>query len=159
MPTATVRVQGDLATGPRRATLSCDGVGTLTLPWWPSDFELSGLAPAYTQQNRPGRAPLLLRETDTLPAIRMTFTLGTSPEVSADAEASLLSKMAKAKQPTTLTLASRGRGKFRITELSMVEADWTSAGATSLYEVDMTLTRISDAALPIGPVKGKKPKK
>ncbi len=156
MPLATVRVVGTLADGPRRAVLACEGVGTLNLPWWPSDFEVSGLAPAYTQQTRPGRAPLLLRETDTLPEIRMSFTLGTAPEVSADVEASLLSRMAKAKQPVTLTLAARGRGKFRITELTFVEVDWTSLGSTSVYDVDMTLTRVSDAVIPIGPVKGKK---
>lgn len=160
MPLASVRVQGQVASGPRHAELSCKGVGTLKLPWWPSDIENSGLGPLYTEQNRPGRAPLLLRDSRALPVIRVAFTLGKAPEDSVESDIALLRKMANGTRvPVTLTLAGVSRKDYRITDLSIAERDWTSTGAVSVADVDMTLTKVSDGAAPIGPVKGKKPKK
>lgn len=159
MPLATVRVQGVVSSGPRRAVLSCKGVGTLTLPWWPSDIESRALSPVYAQQPRPGRVPLLLREARSLPEIRVAFTLGKQPEDSVDSDLSLLEAMANSRVPVTLTLAARDRANYRITDLSVVERDWTSKGSVSVADVDLTLTKVSDATAPIGPVKGKKPKK
>jgi hypothetical protein len=159
MTLATVTVRGEIAAGPRHAELSCKGVGTLRLPWWPSDIESSGIAPVYAQQTRPGRSPLLLRESQSLPVQRLAFTLGTSPESSAEADVALLRKMATAKVPVTLTLGGQSRKDYRITELSIVETDWTSTGAVAVAEVDLTMTKVSDAVAPIGPVKGKKPRK
>jgi hypothetical protein len=159
MPLASATVQGEIAAGPRHAELSCNGVGTLRFPWWPSDIESSGLSPVYAQQGRPGRTPLLLRESRSLPVIRIAFTLGTSPESSAESDVALLSKMANARVPVSLSLGGQSRKDYRITELSIVETDWTSTGAVAVADVDLTLTKVSDAVAPIGPVKGKKPRK
>lgn len=159
MPTAIVRVQGELAAGNRKAMLECKGVGTLRLPWWPSDIENGALSPVYAQQSRPGRTPLLLRESRSLPTIRIAFTLGKQPETSTEADIALLRKMANAKVPVTLVLGGAKRPNWRISDLTIAETDWTSTGSIAVAEVDLTLTKVSDAVAPIGPVKGKKPKK
>lgn len=156
---ATVRVSGYAGKVTRQMRITAPTVGTVVLPWWPDDISLDGLAGIYETQDRPGRAPLLLRSADPLPELRVgcivsTKNMGAPGNVSKTLIA--LRRMAVVKKPVTVKLASRS-GRYRFTELGITELEWDRNGQPSSAEVSMTFTRESDAAIPVGPIR--KPKR
>jgi hypothetical protein len=151
--TATIRGQEPPAQS--KVRLQIPGLA-VTLPWWPSGIEWEDLADTWTQQGRPGRLPLLLRTSRTLPTLRMDFTLGTDFQVSTEATLEGLRKMAASKKPIAVWLGSLDRGQWRITDFSVSEREWAENGQASIADVGLALTRLSNAAIPIGPVKGRR---
>jgi hypothetical protein len=136
-----------------RARLVCPGVGTLELPWWPDEVESSGLAAGYAETARPGRAPLLRRASDPLPATRITFTVsGTGLSQSAVQWTDLVRTLAAAKPVVQLLLGRSDRGAFRVVDASIVEREWAPNGDPAVADVTLELRSASDAAIPVGPV-------
>lgn len=156
----TVRVEGYASDVNRQVRLQAPAVGTVVLPWWPDEVAEANLAGVYEEQLRPGRTPLLLRSGDPLPEVRIGCIISTT---SADAPGNVenvlaaLRKMATAKKPVTMKLASRS-ARYRVTDLGITELDWDTQGRASSAEVSLTLLSASDAAVPVGPIK-KKPKR
>ncbi len=159
---ATIRVPGYTATATRQARLYAQGVGTVVLPWWPDEIAHAAIAPLYETQDRPGRAPLLLRSGDSLAEVRIGCLISTTTaEINGVGNVSAvlngLRAAAQSKKPVNLRLASR-KSQYRVTDLGITELDWDDKGQPISAEVSMTLTSASDAAVPVGPIK-KKPKR
>ena len=156
----TIRVPGYESDLGRQVQISAPVLGTVVLPWWPDEIADSNLAGVYETQDRPGRAPLLLRSGDPLPELRIGCIVSTSNTGQTGNVAALLAglrRLALAKKPVTVKLASRS-APYRMTDLGITELDWDSDGQPSSAEVSLTLTSASDAVVPVGPIK-KKPKR
>jgi len=155
MATVTAVIRGQQPTAQAKVRLEIAGL-VITLPWWPGAIEWEDLADTWTQQNRPGRDPLLLRSSRRLPTVRMDVTLGTDYRVSTDGTIQGLRTMARSKKPIALWLGSVNRGSWRLTDLTVDEREWAGDGSASLADVEIILTKLSDAAIAIGPVKGRR---
>lgn len=154
MASVATAVPGRVGSVDGRARLLCGTLEPLILPWWPDEVETSGMAAGYAEDPRPGRTPVLTRSADPLATFRMPFTLsGPTLQDSVLAEVTLLERYAAAKPVVQVMFGRFNRGHWRVTEASMVEKAWTSAGEPAEVDVTLTLRRASDAAIPIGPVK------
>lgn len=159
MADVRVAVPAPVAADPaRQARLICAG-DTVILPWWPDEVAWNQMAYTWNEQTRPGRAPLLLLESQTLPEIQLGFVLAYRPtNFVSDAQniqptLNTLRKMATSKKPAQLVLASRETGRWRVTDFSYTELDWAPDGSPIRAEVSLTLKRAQDAAAPVGPVR------
>lgn len=155
MATVTAIIRGQEPPARSRARLQIPGT-VVTLPWWPSGIAWEDLADTWTQQNRPGRDPLLLRNSRNLATLRIDATIGTDYREPVSQMIQDLRKIARSKKPVTLWLGNVARGEWRVTDLAVTERDWTSNGSASVADVEIILTRLSNAAIPIGPVKGRR---
>jgi hypothetical protein len=135
------------------AVLHCPGMDTVTLPWWPDDVADAKLAAAWTQLERPGRAPLLLRAGRQLAERTISYT-ARHRDFDAPVARHLdrLVAMAASTTPITLMLASTDAGAWHITDLSWTVVNHSRAGEIAVAEVSMTLTRASDGGVKVGPV-------
>lgn len=153
------KIPGKVISENQRARLICPGVGTLTLPWWPSEVEGSGWAANWAETERPGRAPLLTRASDPLPSVRLAFTLRTgSVTESIQDDLDMVQELSAAKPVIQLMLGQSNRGQWRITDAGANEVDWAANGEPSVADVIITMREASDASIPVGPIK-KKPKR
>lgn len=171
--TATVRAAGAL--DQRQIKLTADRIGTVVLPWWPDEIAWSGMAATYEEQARPGRLPLLLRSGAGLQELRIGTVvrprdLGGERAVSSDGAASArsgeslspaissildtLRLMSRAVKPVTVSIAGRS-GSYRITDLGITELEWSTEGSPLVAEISLTLLQASEAAVPVGPIRGK----
>lgn len=163
MPTVTLPAAG----APRAAAharLVAGGL-VLDLPWWPSTITASGEPPKWNEIERPGRKPLLIRQAEGLAERRVSMVIATrsadgrnatSVENSCQATLNTIAKIASHLQPASLILGARNTGRWRITDMSVTELEWTSTGDVSRAEVSLTLKAASDAEVPIGPIKKRK---
>jgi len=141
-----------------KARLVAGGL-SVTLPWWPTDIGWDSLASNWTEQNRPGRDPLLLRESQTLPEITIGCIVANADSTYVGDGGSVLTtlsaidSMAIGDEAVQLILASRATGRWRITNFSFTELEHDTAGNPTRAEVALTLKRAEDVAAPIGPVK------
>jgi hypothetical protein len=152
-----IRVPGYASPIKRQVRLAAPNVGTVVLPWWPDEIATTNLASVYETQERPGRAPLLLRSGDSLPEVRIGCIVATSiaPQQSnVNNVLNALKKMARVRKPVTLRIASRS-DRYRITDLGITELDWDGQGRPVNAEVSVTLVVSSNAAIPVGPIKRK----
>ncbi len=151
-----VRVSGYQSDVTRQLTIFAPVVGTVVLPWWPDEIATSSLAGIYETQDRPGRAPLLLRSGDPLPEVRVGCIVSTNgPDQTgnvAEVLAALRSLAVRPHLPVTVKMASRS-GSYRITDLGITEMEWDASGEPTMAEVSLTLTTASNAAIPVGPIK------
>jgi hypothetical protein len=155
-----VRVPGYTSEIKRQVRLSAPVLGTVVLPWWPDEIATSNLASVYETQERPGRAPLLLRSGDSLPEVRIGCIVETSispTQRNVNQVLIALRKMARARKPVTLRIASRS-DRYRITDLGITELEWDNQGRPVSAEVSITLVVASNAAVPVGPIR-RKPRK
>lgn len=158
MTTVSIVVPGSPVPDTQLARLVCPGVGTLVLPWWPSEVEHSDLAASWVETARPGRAPVLTRAGDPLLSLRLAFTLRSTDVTESVASAlAMVRRLAVAKPVVQVMLGSSDRGRWRITEAGAVESDWADDGQPSVVDVQLTLRAESNAAITVGPIK-KKPK-
>lgn len=156
--TVTTTVPGVIIAPSASARLICDGIGTLELPWWPTDLEYSNLAPNYTEKEKTGAVTTLYRTNEPLEALRIVFTLrGATLNDSAGEWVNIVRVLAKAKPICRLMLAASDRGTWVVTEAGYSEADWTAAGDAAVAEVTIQL-RQADHQIPVGPVAKKKKK-
>lgn len=158
---ADVRVTVAASVSPvpdRQARLIC-GSTTATLPWWPDEIAWSTIAQEWSEQKRPGRAPLLVKEAQTLPEIAIGCIISDRSSASAAVVVAALRKMARSDTPIQLMLASRELGRWRMTDLAYSELDHLPSGEPSKTEVSFTLKRAMDASAPIGPLPATKRRK
>ncbi len=156
--TTRVTIPGRIVRSSQRARLIAAGLPVLVLPWWPSEVEDSGWAPNYAETERPGRAPLLTRSNDPLPALRIAFTLRTtSVTESIQDTLDLVKRYAAAKPIVQFMLGQSDRGHWRITDAGANQLDWAADGEPSVADVIITMRQASDASITVGPIK-KKPK-
>jgi hypothetical protein len=164
---ANLRVSVPVSVAPvsrSQAKLICGGL-TATLPWWPDEIAWSEIAESWTEQTRPGRAPLLLKETSTLPEVSVGFIASTRDQTMQGDGGSIqpmldtLSEMASSDTPVQLLLGSNDQGRFRIIDLSYTELDHAPNGEPSKVEVSLVLKTAQDASAPIGPIPSRKKKK
>jgi hypothetical protein len=140
------------------AILIVAGVGTLELPWWPTELEYSGLAPGYTDIERPGRTPIVVRSSEPLESLRIAFTLrGPTLADSAAGWTNAVRVLSRATPLCKLMLGPSDRGTWRVVEAGYSEADWTADGSPAVADVVIVLRQASDAAIPVGPVPTKPP--
>lgn len=139
-----------------------NGADTVVLPWWPDTIEWQSLASQWREQNRPGRVPLLLKESSQLPEITIGCILASRSVTfvgdggTVDSTLSTLLKMESAKTPTQLMLGSRDTGRWRITELQYTELDHDREGGITKAELTLTLKRAQDVVAAIGPIPPRK---
>lgn len=164
---ADVRIQVAAPSTPdpaNQARLIC-GATTVILPWWPDEIAWNTMAYSWTEQPRPGRAPLLLQDAKTLPEISLGFVLAYKPTTFvADARSiqpviNDLRTIATSETPAQLMLAARDTGRWRVTDFAVTELDHATEGSPIRAEISMTLKRAQDASAPIGPVPARKKKK
>lgn len=160
MATTIVPIAATTSRTPAKAMLTVGGI-TQILPWWPATIAVSGLQAVWTDQIRPGRSPLVLRASEGIAEWRLTMIVSwqsvdglsnSSVETSCQNVLDTLQRITNHAQPATLTLGSRVAGKFRITDFSYTELEWTSTGLVSIAEVSLVMRSASDASVPIGPV-------
>ena len=149
-----------LANPAGQASLVCGSL-SIVLPWWPTEIGWSQLAYSWSEQARPGRAPLLLQEAQTLPEITLGFILASKPatylsqSAGIQGELDTLRAISTSDTPAQLMLAARDTGRWRVIDLSYTEIDHAAEGSPIRAEVSVTLKRAKDAAAPIGPIKPK----
>ena len=151
---ADVRVAVQAPVGPapdRQARLIC-GPDSATLPWWPDEISWNALAQEWSEQKRPGRWPMLVKESQTLPEVAIGFIVSDRPSGSTSALLGQLRSMARSETPVQLMLASRELGRWRVTDLAYTELEHAASGEPIRAEVSLTLKRALDAAAPIGPL-------
>ena len=150
---------------PTRQARLIGASATVVLPWWPNDIEFAALSYVWTEQPRPGRAPLLLLDSRTLPEVQIGFMLAARPTAYVDDAASIAPIVTQLRTletdlaPVQLMLASRDLGRWRILDLSITELDHGRDGSPLRADVSMTLKIAQDASAPIGPVAARKPTK
>lgn len=157
MSTVTFTTVGRVAPIARGAVLVCPGVGSLALPWWPDEIERAAMTPSWVDTARPGRTPDVARGNEPLPTRRISFALSGTDLATQSVEEWLtrLEQMAKATSPTQIVLGEVDAGRWLITELSIVERDWTDNGTCSAADVVMAMRRPSAATTVVGPIKPK----
>ncbi len=137
----------------RQAVLVHPRLPWAVLPWWPEDIEQSDLARTYSEFARPGLAPLLIPEAQSLDSYNVSFGV-----IEADGKGSVrpltdaLRALAGSEVPVSLVLAKSSRGLFHITGLTITERSHTKRGNESWADVSMTLKRASDYTVKVGPV-------
>lgn len=148
----------------RQARLIGNGF-TVVLPWWPDDITHAQLASQWIEQPRPGRDPLLLRESTVLEELSIGFVLVNRSrlyvEDAGDVDATLaaLRIVAVGVAPVQLLLASRDTGRWRVINFDVTELDHSPLGLPLKVDVNIILKRAQDASAPIGPVPARKPTK
>lgn len=141
----------------RKMRLYVRGIGTVVLPYYPEDIQFSGLSANYEEQRRPGRQPLLIRTGLSLREMRVGVVVSRQ-NLEARAEGNVqpilktLGVMSRSKQPVEVKLAGR-KSRWRMTDLGITELDWSRKGLAILAEVSMTFVELSDATVPVGPIK------
>ena len=146
----------------RQVKLTAPRIGTVTLPWWPDEIAWSGMASTYDEQERPGRRPLLLRQGVGLEELRIGTVVRTRDiegvgGIEATSISDTLTKlraMSRAVKPVTVSLAGRSAA-YRITDLGITELEWNTDGYPLVAEISLTLLEASEAAVPVGPIRGK----
>lgn len=143
----------------RQIKLTTDRIGSIVLPWWPDEIAWANMTATYAEQERPGRAPLLLRQGVGLEELRIGTVIRPADVEGAGSTGVAVSQildtlrlMSRAVAPCTASIAGRS-GSYRITDLGIVELEWGADGHPIVAEVSMTLVRASDAAVPVGPIK------
>lgn len=140
---------------PHNARLTCSGIGTLDLPWWPDTISRSGFAAVWEEIPRPGREALVVSsgiglQTYTISYLARDkdFTKGIADHLD------LLRKMAQqTKKPVVLWLAKSQRGEFVITDVSIEEVRHTRDGWVTVADVSFTLKKASTSTVNVGPIK------
>lgn len=134
------------------------GVATLDLPFWPSEIEISGLAPTITETEVVGSQPTLYRGSEPRPQLRISFTLrGRTLAESATRWLGAVQAIAAAKPVVRLITGATDRGTWQVSEAGYTETDWTAAGEPAIAEVAMTM-KWTTAEVPVGPIPKKKKK-
>lgn len=139
------------------ASLVCQGVGTLVLPWWPDTVTRSGGIRQWTEQGRPGDYPLLLSEGLSLEEYQISYLArGRDLRESVSAHMELLDRIKVSEIPVVLMLEGSNRGLFHLTEVSVAESTHNTAGEPTSCDVSATLKRASEATVNVGPIPAKK---
>lgn len=129
-----------------------NGQTSVTLPLLPDQVDFGGLSDAWSEQPRPGRDPLLVRDGAALKTMRFDAELALPNRGSVDDTIQRLRRLSSAGKPVSVTLGGRDRGLYRITELACPELAWDSLGRPIEARAIAALTEASDVPKRKGPV-------
>lgn len=141
------------------------GAIVLDLPWWPDLESGSGEPANWNEIERPGRTPLLVRQSEGLAERRVSMIVAnrsrdgkhaTSVDASCMPTLTKLSQIVNHLQPVSLIMGGRNTGKWRVIDYSYNALTWTASGDISSAEVSLTFKTASDATVPVGPIKKRK---
>ncbi|MCW3038383.1 MAG: hypothetical protein JWM31_288 [Solirubrobacterales bacterium] len=152
---------GDFSRGPGTGEkLSIEDEGgneRFTAPFSPKVIEYGGLAPTYSDGDRPGRAPLLLRASEPRPTLSFELFVGsTDDQRSVEAGLATLEHIAASSARVRLHYGPREeKGLWRITSLSYSSAERNGdTNEITRATVSVELTRAVDVTINKGPVAG-----
>ena len=128
-------------------------LGTLVLPFWPDAITRKPPTRVWTQQERPGRAPLLLATGLTLAEYQVSYVCrDVDIRVSVAAHVALLELMAASGEPVTWMAQDTDRGLYHLTDVSIAEVRNAPNGDPATVDVSATLTQAAQATSSVGPV-------
>lgn len=142
----------------KRMYIYAESTGTLSLsaPYAPREIEYGGWAQEWTQTERSGNTPLLLRKGLPLLSLRFTLLLAdTNPFATQTANLLALQGLARTRERVLMRYSQMESGLWRITEVSVSsqlrhpETSEVTRGTASV-----TLVQASDPAPSVGPVSG-----
>lgn len=135
-----------------QARLQCRGIGTLVLPWWPSDVTVSRQG-RWVEQARPGDWPVWLAGNLKSQERRVSYLLREADNRPVTEHLYLLDLMMDATAPVRFWLGRRFAGLNRITDVSRVELRHDSSGQPIACDMAFTLVPASTADVTVGPVR------
>lgn len=140
-----------------------DAGSPITLPYAPRETSHGGWADRWSEHDRPGRKPLLLRDGDSLKTLEFTAVLAhRDNQASIESLIDLLHRLAiRGARITILGMSKRERGPWRLTNID-VDVTLRQAGTNKITQATATLsfTEVIDPDPRLGPItKGKKKRK
>ncbi len=140
----------------KQARIVCAGIGTVVLPWWPDSLDYSGLAPRYTDVDRPAAESLIHRSFEPLETLTIVFMVsGSNRNESVEYWSQMVRQLARAKPLCQLVLGDHDRGRWLVADAGYTESDQTATGEPSVMEVTLQLRQKSQAVITVGPVRAK----
>lgn len=135
-----------------------ESTGTLALsvPYAPREIEYGGWAQDWTQTERSGNTPLLLRKGQPLLSLRFSLTLANpNPYETQTDQLVTLQKLARTQERVLVRYSQLESGLWRITDVSASsQMRHPENSEVTRGVVSLTLTQASDAAPSVGPVSG-----
>jgi hypothetical protein len=139
---------------PKVSIVSETGI-TVTLPYAPNEVEHKGHSGTFTQQQRPGRDPLLQVAGGRLTEMTFTATVVRPDGASIDDVLYALVVLIAANQRVRVGYTLLSGGLWRITDDTITELDHEPGTNRCIKAtVALTFTRASDAAVRLGPASG-----
>lgn len=132
------------------------GALALSVPYAPREIEYGGWAQEWTQTERSGSTPLLLRKGQPLFSLRFSLMLADpNPYQTQTSRLAALQNLARTKERILVRYGPTEAGLWRITEMSISsEQRHPESNEITRCVVSLTLTQASDAAPSVGPVSG-----
>lgn len=132
------------------------GALSFSAPYAPREIEYGGWAQEWTQTDRSGNTPLLLRKSQPLFSLRFSLLLAsTNPYESQVPRLAALQNLARTKERVLVRYSPTEAGLWRITEFTISsEQRHPETDEITRCVVSLTLTQASDAAPSVGPVSG-----
>lgn len=139
-----------------RMYLYAESTGTLamTIPFAPRQIEYGGWAQQYSEAERSGQKPLLLRKGEALDTIKFSVTLANRDPLFSQASAlTALKALAKTRERVLVRYAGTEAGLWRITNATVTsEQRHPDSNEVTQATVSLEFTAASDAAPGVGPV-------
>lgn len=140
----------------RRMYLYAESTGTISfsVPYAPREIEYGGWAQEWTELERSGNTPLLLRKGQALETLRFTVLIA-NPDAGVDMSNELLAvkNLARTRERVLVRYSGLEAGLWRITEVSASSTRrHPTTNAVTAATVSFTLTQASDAAPAAGPI-------
>lgn len=126
----------------------------LTFPFAPREIEYGGWAQEWTQVERSGNKPLLLRKGEALDTMRFSALLADRDPMYSQAEAlTMLKLLCKRRERMLVRYAGTEAGLWRITNVTVTsEQRHPDTNEVTRAVVSLEFTAASDAAPAVGPV-------
>lgn len=142
----------------KRMYIYAESTGALsfTAPYAPREIEYSGWAQEWTQTERSGNTPLLLRKSQPLLSLRFSLMLADpNPYQTQTGTLSALYAIARTKERVLVRYSVMEAGLWRVTDVSFSsEQRHPENNEITRGVVSLTLTQASDPAPSVGPVSG-----
>lgn len=139
-----------------RVRLSAGGLD-VELDYVSRTADEAGIAPDYTEVDRPGRTPLLLRSGRPLPRLSFdaTFLRGNTRQ-SVEPRLAALRRLADSGLPVTIAnYGPSASGRWRLVDVTVTHDNRRHGNNhTTRATVGLTFTRVSDATVNVGPLSG-----
>lgn len=140
----------------KRMYIYADSTGTLSVPYAPRQIEYGGWAQEWTQTERSGTTPLLLRKSQPLFTLRFSLLFANpNPYQQQVSTLATLQNLARTKERVLVRYSPTEAGLWRITELTITsEQRHPETNEITQCTASLTLTQASDAAPSVGPITG-----
>lgn len=143
-------------THPKMSIVSESGT-VITVPYAPRETSLDGVAPTFSQVERPGREPLLLRSGDSLRQLSFDLTFGhPDPQASIETQLQELRALARSGQRLRIVLDHTTTSNlWRMTSFSQqVTSRQHGTNHPTRATVAVSFTRAVDPVVAVGPLTG-----